>query len=256
MPIARIQMGPLSSASHVARAILWACSFGLASCSGIPIANLGSGAQREVPGVEASYDAIVLPQRVGVVQRWTDANGDKGSREHLLVGTNGGGSQDWRAQDTTRLYLDFDLGALPNGAQIKEAKLCLTAAQSPVGIPEDSELEAAAVEFPWDQDTLTWANQPSVDTKWPARATPKATPGQADVIVVTDLVRAWLSGELPRNGVRVRTRPEGRVFYLSYHSLDSGGVIFAPRLEIAYWVFETAEDSTELAPLEPYNPPK
>jgi hypothetical protein len=74
--------------------------------------------------------------------------------------------------DIIRVLIQFDLSTIPNDASIDSAFISFYFALDPVYIPYDitgdygnNSMLLQRVIGPWDEPTVTWKNQPNIDTK-------------------------------------------------------------------------------------------
>lgn len=151
--------------------------------------------------------------------------------------------------------LQFDLSALPRGAQVLSATLTLYQTDAPT--PNGAQT-IFANNSEWKEASVTWRNRP----KLPNKVLPSlfTTPQQAGVFVpvdVTRFVRAWTgSGGQPNKGFSIQADSTNGPVERRYGSRESE---HPPRLAVAYRlpaVRVCAESSDSCAPVagaEVYN---
>lgn len=96
------------------------------------------------------------------------------------------------------VFLHFDLSGFAPDAEIQSAHLRMNFTGTYEGT---NEVEVGAVEGPWDPETITWANQPSVAWKG---ATETVTDAGEVSWNVLPAVQAWVAGDRPNHGLALR----------------------------------------------------
>jgi hypothetical protein len=147
----------------------------------------------------------------------------------------------WNSGAIERIYLQFDLSAIPSNAVIAEAKVALffTLPASYISIPLYIEVPIAvyAVEGYWDESTLNWGNQPGAfytyeDVKTLGEET-------LDYVYwdITNLVQKWVSGIKPNYGIRLADEDEMTLDDIKvFSSSSSAHTIQRPKLFISYYI--------------------
>jgi len=102
---------------------------------------------------------------------------------------------------TRTAFIRFDLSALPAGTTVHRATLSIYVGR----LLAAGSLAVHRVTGPWDEDTLTAARQPTVETQLPEGLTLAAdTPFLEYLSIdVTAAVQAWLAGQ-PNHGLALR----------------------------------------------------
>ena len=198
-----------------------------------------------------SQNTIVLQpggmQGKDAVVRSSSVNNNFGDQQSNTVYT-------WTDNSTLslkRAFLEFDLSVLPTNANISSAKLSLY--YNPLDFYESfnyhtgtNNLFIERVTSSWDENTITWNNQPLTTTANRVNV-PPSTSGTQDYldIDVTNLVSDM--HDLGNFGFLIKMEDElnyykGVIFASSDHPLE----YLHPKLEITY-----SEDSTDCAVLKP-----
>ncbi|MGD2145234.1 MAG: C1 family peptidase [Anaerolineae bacterium] len=176
--------------------------------------------------------------------------GDKGTNyggyPELYVGYGKGGCFDVSGDyKESRALLGFDLSSIPGGTPINDATLhlrlggycCYTGGPRTVTVyrAEDS----------WSELTVTWNNRPDYAEAYGSTSV-DLSPGNWIwySFDVTDLVRGWVAGAWPNNGMIVRA-PETSGDNFAWIQFYSSEAALAPYLEINYGAKAT---SAELVP--------
>jgi hypothetical protein len=126
-----------------------------------------------------------------------------GNRQILYVGN----SID-RAQNLTgpaRIYIQFDLSPIPPHAHVVSAEMSLYQMFAPAS---NQTLEIHMVTSTWNESTIGWRMQPSID---PTILSTAQAPPTEDVWVswnVTSAAQAWLNGESSNYGLAIRIHTE------------------------------------------------
>lgn len=102
-------------------------------------------------------------------------------------------------------YVKFDLSWLPADAVLDQAQLYLWAEY------RDGTLTMEPVATDWDETTLNWSNRPAVVSPAIAVTYPisRGAPdgpcywGCTGAFNVSDIVRAWMTGQVPNHGFRI-----------------------------------------------------
>jgi len=135
-------------------------------------------------------------------------------------------------------YIEFDLSAVPAGAQISSAELeffCVIL--DPDDKPSGMNIILDLVTEGWDEMTITWDNQPASSDA--VRVVYPAWPLDDDwwpPVEVTEFVEAWCGGSHPNHGFYIYLDPPSTdtVRIGSYSSDWAGGLELEPKLTITY----------------------
>ena len=123
-----------------------------------------------------------------------------------------------------RIYIRFDLSAVPRGRQIAQAVLSLWQHYAPA---TSQTYEIHRVLGDWDESTENWSNQPSWETTKTSEAIAPAQSGVAVKWDITSDVRAWYSGESRNYGTMIKVQKEEHAidassgFYSREYPLDT-----------------------------------
>jgi len=113
-----------------------------------------------------------------------------------------------RAQNLSgpaRVYILFDLSAIPRHAQVVSAEMMLYQMNAPVS---RQTYEVHLVQTDWNETTTNWRTRPASD---PAVLSTARAPTNKDVWMswnVTSAVRSWTNGEAANYGFEIRVRNE------------------------------------------------
>jgi hypothetical protein len=140
-----------------------------------------------------------------------------------------------------RIYLQFDVSAIPNNAIITEAKVGLffKDPMSYVSIPIYIEVPLAVyeVEEYWDEASLDWNNQPAANSVYEDVQT---LAGDTDKYIywnITSLVQGWVSGTKSNYGMRLADEDEMTLDDGKHFGSSSAPVgTERPKLMISYYI--------------------
>ena len=123
-------------------------------------------------------------------------------------------------------FVEFDTSVLPAGAQIESAELVLYFHGNYDG---ERTVELGRVEGSWDEATLTWNNQPAIT--WGGSQAGVGDDASDIRWDATEIVKAWLTGARPNEGLALRGvgNGPGKIF-----SSKDMGEEHPPRLIITY----------------------
>ena len=142
----------------------------------------------------------------------------------LYAGKDGSGLR----QDALIKFPDFS--QLPAESSIVSATLEVYAASGTAGMPITLHHNAQ----PWDPATVTWNTAPGTTSDvWDTDTT---NVGAINTFDATILARGWMSGDIPKEGVRlISTAPNGQTtaYYSSYYN-DPNCTNCQPELEVTY----------------------
>lgn len=186
-------------------------------------------------------------QDVGIVSWLPDENFDGGENDTMKV----------RTHDQLAGLIQFDVGSIPDEAQITEATLSLYAwerySDRPITVGAYEVYRPwVAAEATWNQATATdyWALPGCNDTTHDRAATPVSETELDDVPQwydwdVTELVRKWISEPSSNHGVVLKAfgLPSGVKLVTAEH----GGIKMHPKLTIRFEMPEPAATPTDIA---------
>jgi len=143
-----------------------------------------------------------------------------------------------------RSYLNFDLSSIPSGAKIQSAKLSLFADTSstlfPGTQPGQNSLTGSNACFlkrvtsPWDENTITWTNQPSFDDVNKITLDQSVSFSQNYVVDVTQMVKDQISNPVLYYGFVLQLVNEDPYKRMVFYSSDGPYEQFHPKLQINY----------------------
>jgi len=159
-----------------------------------------------------------------------ESDNNIGDSNYLLVGNNG---------FNNRTYLQFELdpNPLPADAVITDARLKLYKYALLV-LPGTFNGGLYPVTSDWEEDEITWNNQPTSSSTFVALPTLYNTPGTWVTCHIEDFVKGWLDGSITNYGLLIKatnesTEDTGASFFSSDYATD---ITKHPILEIDYYV--------------------
>jgi len=147
----------------------------------------------------------------------------------------------WESGTVERIYLQFDVSAIPNNAIITEAKVGLffKDPMSYISIPIYVEVPLAVyeVEGSWEETSLNWNNQPVANSIYEDVQT---VGGNTDKYIywdITSLVQGWVSGMKSNDGIRLADEDEMTLDDGKHFGSSSAPVgTERPKLVISYYI--------------------
>jgi len=140
---------------------------------------------------------------------------------------------------TMRFYMGFDLSAIPAGAVVLSAKLSLYGLITANGsgnscLSGDNDALIRRVTSAWDENAVTWNNQPSVDPN--GIHVPPLCVGGADLtdFNITPLVQGMVSNPATNYGIQFALQLEEYYRAWIFNSSDSPDATKRPKLVIEY----------------------
>jgi PKD repeat protein len=140
-----------------------------------------------------------------------------------------------------RGIIDFDLSAIPEGAEILDAKLnfyfvCLE--PNYFGHTGENEAYFQLITEPWEEDSVTWNNQPSTTEDFQAYLPPSIDPYQDYTdLDVTELIQKLKSEPENYHGIMLRLLNEEPYRCLLFASSDYMDTVeFRPKLVVTYTI--------------------
>lgn len=141
-----------------------------------------------------------------------------------------------------RIFLEFDLSAVPENATIIDAKLSLFYNSTDTTEPTfdfhtgDNNLYIQRVMSDWDENTIIWNNQPPTTTENRVELPPSSSPTQDYLgIDVTSLVVDMITSYEGNNGFMISIQnefdPYKSVLFASSEHIDA---LLHPKLEVTY----------------------
>ncbi|XXT21708.1 DNRLRE domain-containing protein [Sorangium sp. So ce429] len=155
--------------------------------------------------------------------RWND-----GASPTLSTGTSAAGGN-------RRSLLRFDLSGVPSGASVVSANLSVSQLYKTI----DSTVHVHRVTSAWEESAVTWSSLGEAFD--PAIAASFTTGGGSGFRSsdITELARAWVSGEAENHGVLLEEDPVQRT---EYHSSEKAQLDKRPKLDLCY---VTCEDGIQ-----------
>jgi hypothetical protein len=140
-----------------------------------------------------------------------------------------------------REYFEFNLGSVPLGATVVSATLDLYghiqqngAAHSCLSGNNDAWIRR--VTTPWNENTVTWNNQPAVTPVGQVALAPQCTPGTDLSVNLTAMVQDMVNNPSSNYGFQLSLQLENYYRALIYHSSDEQNPLKRPRLTVTYEV--------------------
>ncbi len=156
----------------------------------------------------------------------TDANpgGNDGASPDLRVGYGAGQNEPF----SYRSLLQFDLSFIPPDATVLSATLESRLNGYEAAAPVDVQL--FQVRDPWDEMTVTWQNQPTVEQPWAVRTSVDGNVGAIFSWSIRELAQFWIINPDQNHGLELRG-PEGAATWS--RTFDSRHYTpFCPRLVV------------------------
>ena len=150
-----------------------------------------------------------------------------------------------------RGIIDFDLSGIPGGATINAARLSLYSYNSPANgahstLSGSNESTISRVTSSWDENTVTWNNQPSTTTQnqvlLPASTNPIQDYPNIDV---TDLVQDMIDDPGNSHGFLFKLVTEQYYRRMLFASSDNADPALHPKLEICYAMATPVSESID-----------
>lgn len=140
---------------------------------------------------------------------------------------------------TVRGFLDFELPAAPPGTTLRKAMLVLSAETtvSPYGhstLSGTNELLVRQITSPWEEDALTWNQQPSTDEASQLVLPESTSPSQTYEIDVTSFVRRELAAPAQYHGFALQLQTEQYYRAVLFGSSDNANAAIRPKLVLEY----------------------
>lgn len=139
--------------------------------------------------------------------------------------------------NTTRTLLDFDLSSIPNSAQIDSARLYLFGNPNTTIGPNiaPNDLDIYRVITTWQQNTVTWNTQPSIDLNAKA-SLPSSSGGDYSsyVVDVTSLIQNYVNDKSNSFGFMLKLFNESPNRMLIFASSKVSDTQLHPKLVIYY----------------------
>jgi hypothetical protein len=153
-----------------------------------------------------------------------------GDLEYLFAGDNG-------FYNRTYIQFDLDPSPLPTGATVTDARLKLYQV-STLQQPGTFNGGLYLVTSNWEEDEITWNNQPTSSSSFVALPTLYDTTGTWVTCHIEDFVKGWLEGSITNYGLLIKAIDEfldntGACFFSSDYTTD---ITKHPILEIDYYV--------------------
>jgi C1A family cysteine protease len=138
----------------------------------------------------------------------------------------------------SRSLIAFDLSAIPPGTPIGSASLHLALGWFCLleGSSGPRTVTVYRAEDGWSESTVTWDNRPDYAEAYGSASiflAPDPLPPSAQSFDVTGLVRGWVDGTWPNNGMIVRA-PEGSGSDFAWLQFSTREGLLVPYLEVSY----------------------
>ncbi|MCJ7620847.1 MAG: DNRLRE domain-containing protein [Anaerolineae bacterium] len=131
-----------------------------------------------------------------------------------------------------RSLIRFNLSAIPTGTSVNSAVLGVYLVSSYDFPDKTRTITTYRIASGWSESTVTWNNQPSFSTAYGSAPVTDSAWGWYS-FDVTNLVRGWINGTIPNNGVMLRG-PEWSGSDSSWKGFSTREDIYPPRLVITY----------------------
>lgn len=107
-----------------------------------------------------------------------------------------------------RTFLKYDLSGIPNRAKINSAKMRVYDRYHNTN-GNFGTTNIARITSEWDDDSVSWNNQPTWEGKYLSEAVPPPGVGNWSDWDITQLVQGWVDGSYPNYGVYIVNNNEG-----------------------------------------------
>jgi len=164
----------------------------------LPILSCAAEATASEPTAE-----IILPPKANGYADSMYPKQSYGNRQILYVGNSIDRAQNFSGP--ARIYIQFDLSAIPQHVRVVSAEMSLYQMYAPAS---SQTLDVHVVTSAWNESTIGWMVQPSID---PTVLTTIESPATSDLWLswnVTTAVQAWLNGQSPNYGLTIRIHTE------------------------------------------------
>ena len=135
-----------------------------------------------------------------------------------------------------RGYFQYDLSTIPSTAVVTSANFALYYADSG---PADLPLGLYKVLEEWDEDVITWNNQPtcSIESEYTRTIYSGSTTGVYKYWYnLTDLVQGWLDGSIVNYGMMIRDTDESSLDTIASFASSENTEQYRPKLTVYYYV--------------------
>lgn len=172
-------------------------------------------------------------------------NGKDAYLRMLSPGTNYGTHPDFSAHAATnggqfnviRGVIDFDLSSIPVGATVNSAELSLFAYNSPANGQHSGQNDAVLERIitPWNENTVTWGNQPSTTALNAVQLPMNTVPLQHyPNIDVTAMVQDMVDDPVNSHGILFKLQTEQIYRRMLFASSDNADSTLHPKLSVCY----------------------
>ncbi len=131
-------------------------------------------------------------------------------------------------------FMTFPLSSIPEGSTITNATLTLTiSSRDEYG---SQTLRLNRVTAAWDESTILWSNQPSIESGGSYQTDLLSTHGPGDTVdfSITSLVSDWRSGTIPNYGLRLGFSDFTPINHFAFHTSEATTASLRPKLVITY----------------------
>ncbi len=195
-------------------------------CAGSTLANTATITLR--PNAAQGKDAYVLHHASNA----TYANTNYGNADHMHIN-----AWTWSGQVVRfRSLLAFDLQQIPANAEIVRADLYLYhhPGQPHNPLTGSNACRVNRITSSWDEQSVTWNNQPSVSTANEAYIPGSTSSSQDFQVDVTALVQDMISDPAASHGFAIRLETEATFRQMTFATSDHIDPSLHPRLVITY----------------------
>ncbi len=147
----------------------------------------------------------------------------------------------------SRSLLKFDLTSIPGGTRIDDARLYLRTYRLCYRLPT---VPRTATTYratdPWAEASVTWNNQPVAGESYGSASIAYLDAGSWQSFDVTNLVRGWVNGSLPNEGLMVRANEanDSLMGWIGFNTRESD---YKPYLRVTF--ADAATAATSASPL-------
>ena len=139
--------------------------------------------------------------------------------------------------DTIRSFIHFDLSGIPDNSIVIEATLSLYYYANPGFTPQlgENSFEITLVREAWEEDIITWTNQPKVKDDFKVRVDKSSELDQSYLnIDIRNLIQEIVYVPSENNGMRLALVQELPYNGLTFASSDHADAGLRPKLSVRY----------------------
>ncbi len=177
------------------------------------------------PPVTQAANVVIQPDGTTGQDTWVEyfSATNHGSEATMQVYASGGAGINFS-------FIKFPLTAIPSGATVTSATMTILITSNDFAT---NNWHLYPVTSSWDENTMTWNNQPAVDNGSPMLVDPGSLMGTRD-IDLTSWVQDWVNGTRTNYGIRIgfqSTSPNDTIYIATS---EFGMAAYWPKLTVTY----------------------